>query len=90
MGNYLSNKTSFSELKRKPNSIKQMPQFEKLVDQCTQDAKKSAVKAGKWTDEWEVETKIACRRILSTYIVAENIKKKYPELFELAAREADD
>jgi hypothetical protein len=67
-----------------------MPNFEKLVDKCTEDAKNSAKNSGKWTDEWEAETKMACRRILSTYIVARNIEKKYPEEFEKAAAEAND
>lgn len=82
--------SSFSKLKYTPGSIKKMPNFEKLVDKCTKDAKQSAIAAGNWTDDWEAETKMACRRILSTYIVARNIEKKYPEEFEKAASEADD
>lgn len=91
MGNFFQpQKTSFSSLKDKPGSIKQMPNFEELVNKCTEDAKKSGTEAGKWTDEWEAETKMACRKILSTYIVGRNIEKKYPELFELASKEAQD
>ena len=91
MGNFFQpQRTSFSQLKYKPNSIKEMPNFEKLVDKCTEDAKKSAISSGKWTDEWEAETKMACRRILSTYIVARNIEKKYPEEFELASSRAQE
>ena len=92
MGNIFGNqrKTSFSNLKNTPNSIKEMPTFEKLVDKCTEATKQSAISAGKWTDEWEWETKMSCRRILSTYIVAKNIEKKYPEEFQLAMIEADD
>jgi hypothetical protein len=90
MGNTFNRLTSFSELKNNPEHIKQMPNFEKLVDLCAEDAKQSAISAGKWSEEWKNETKMACRRILSTYIVGRNIEKKHPELFELASKEADD
>jgi TPR repeat protein len=73
-----------------PGHFKHMPNFEKLVDLCTEDAKQSAIASGKWTDTWEAETKMTCRRMLSIYIVGRNIEKNYPELFELAAKEADD
>ncbi len=96
MGNIIHNiyrrltGTGFNELKNKPGHIKHMPNFEKLVTLCTEDAKQSAILAGKWSEAWEAETKMACRRILSVYIVGRNIEKNYPDLFELAAKEADD
>jgi hypothetical protein len=85
MGNIIYQKI-FGFVNNTPGYFKQMPNFEKLVDLCTEDARQSAIISGKWKEQ----TKMTCRRMLSIYIIGKNIENNYPELFKLAVEEAND
>lgn len=78
-----------SSLKHEPNSIKNMQFFEKLVDMCTEDSKQSAIRANKWSPDWETGTKQSCRLMLATYMVGRKIEMSHPKEFDLALEELD-